>query len=99
MTILSWLFGREPPERRVGTIAVTADVLLAVFQMDGTKAFRFEGVPKDARVETMWVDPASQILSIAISSEELPLVTEGVMATPISVTVYVTEPTLVGVEC
>ncbi len=99
MTILSWLFGREPPERRVGTIQVTADVLLGVFQMDGSKMIRVEGIPKDAKVETMWVDPASQILSIVISSEDLPLVTEGVAAMPITLTVYVAEPTSVGVEC
>lgn len=91
-TLLSYLFGRIPQERRVGLIQVTADALLSIFQLDGTKTLRFEGVPKDAKVETMWVDPSSQILFIAITSEECPLITEGVMATSaIELSVYVTE--------
>ncbi len=89
--LLSYLFGRTPPERRAGTIAVTADALLGLFQLDGTKTLRMEGVPEDARVAGMWVDEGTQTLHIAIESKELPVVTEGIQIQPIYVTIYVTE--------
>lgn len=91
MSLLSYLFGRTPPERRVATIEVTADALLGLFQLDGTKTLRMEGVPEDAKVYSMWIDDATQILHIAIESKELPIVTEGTMPQSIYVTVYVTE--------
>ncbi len=89
--LLSYLFGRTPPERRAATIAITADALLGLFQLDGTKALRMEGVPEDAKVEAMWVDEFSQTLHIGIVSDELPIVVEGTVAQPVYVTVYVTE--------
>ncbi len=90
MRLLSYLFGREPPERRAATIQVTADALLGLFQLDGTQTLRMEGVPKDAKVEAMWVDESTQTLHMGITSEELPIVTEGTVVQPIYVSIYVT---------
>ncbi len=90
MKLLSYLFGREPPDRRAATIQVTADALLGLFQLDGTQTLRMEGVPADAKVEAMWVDQSTQTLHIGIVSEELPLVTEGSATQPIYVSIYVT---------
>ncbi len=89
--LFSYFFGRNPPERRAATIVVTADALLGLFQLDGTKTLRMEGVPEDAKVEAMWVDESTQTLHIGIVSEALPIVTEGTVVQPIYVTVYMTK--------
>ncbi|KKN41167.1 hypothetical protein LCGC14_0725970 [marine sediment metagenome] len=92
MQLLSHLFTRKAPvERRVQTVAITADALLGLFQLDGTRTLRMEGVPEDAKVEAMWVEPNTRTLVIAIASAEFALVTEGTIPPPIYVTIYVTE--------
>ena len=90
MRLLSYLFQREAPERRVCTIAVTGQALLGLLTLDGTSTLRMEGVPGDAKLETMWVDEATQTLHIAISSEEFEVVAEGNMPQSIYVSVFVT---------
>ena len=92
MRLLSYLFQKEPPkENRIAVIEVTAEALLGLFQLDGKRVLRMEGVPADARVEGMWVDNATRTLHICIESEECPLVTEGAAIPSIYVTVYVNE--------
>ncbi len=90
MRLLSHLFQRQAPERRVRTIQVTGEALLGLFRLDGTSTLRMEGVPEDAKLETLWVESASQTLHIAISSSEFELVEEGNVPLPIYVSVYVT---------
>lgn len=92
MQLFSHLFKKEPSrENRIATIVVTAEALLGLLQLDGTKTLRMEGVPADAHVEAMWVNPDTRTLHIGIESEELCLVTEGALAPSICVTVYATE--------
>ena len=90
MRLLSYLFGRETPSRRAATIEVTAEALLGLFQLDGTKTLRMEGVPEDAEVEAIWVDPLTRTLFLGITSAELPLVTEGTVPSSVHLSIYVT---------
>ncbi len=91
MRLLSYLFGREaPPERRVSTLEVTGEALLGLFRLDGTQTLRMEGVPGDAKVEAMWVDPLTQTLFLGLSSAEFPIITEGTAPSSIHVSIYVT---------
>jgi len=91
MALLSWILGREAPERRVQTIEVTAEALLGMFQLDGTKILRMDGVPKDAKAHSMWVDESRQVLQIAVESSEFPVVAEGTLPQSVQVLVYVTD--------
>ena len=98
MRLLSYLFGRESPPGHHGTIAVTAEALLGIFQLDGTQTLRMEGVPRDAKVDAMWVDPLTRTLFLSISSEELPTVTEGTVLPEVQVSIYVTHQVPVEVR-
>ena len=81
---------KSSAERRVCTIAVTADALLGLFQLDGTRILQMTGVPDDAKVETMWVEPDNRTLFIAISSESFEPLPEGMIPTSISIDILVT---------
>ena len=99
MRLLSYLFGREsPPERRVSTLQVTAEALLGIFRLDGTQTLRMEGVPEDAKVESMWVDSLTQTLLLGLSSAEFPIVGEGMPMPSIQVSIYVTHQAPLEIE-
>lgn len=61
-----------PPDsdRRVKTLHVASSALIALFQQDGSKQLRFEGMPEDASVVGVGWDVGEEKLYLKIKSGE-----------------------------